>query len=107
MVAYVILFNWQIEVVLSDMIFKLCFSSRNIVTIFMRTLLALGLGLAKTDSPMTALLVNRPEPSTTHLADVLQLSRLFKLTLLLVRRQLGLGEGKSLVAHWTHPLLLL
>ena len=102
-----ILFNWQIEVVLSDMIFKLCFSSRNIVTIFMRTLLALGLGLAKTDGPMTALLVNRPEPSTTHLADVLQLSRLFKLTLLLVRRQLGLGKSESLVAHWTHPLLFL
>ena len=102
-----ILFNWQIEVVLSYMILKLCFSSRNIVTIFMRTLLALGLGLAKTDGPMTALLVNRPETSATHLADVLQLSRLFKLTLLLVCRQLGLGEGESLVAHWTHPLLLL
>ena len=102
-----ILFNWQIEVVLSDMIFELCFSSRNIVTIFMRTLFALGFGLAKTDGPMTALLVNRPETSTTQLANVLQLSRLFKLTLLLVRRQLGLGEGKSLVAHWTHPILLL
>ena len=89
------------------MILKLCFSSRNVVTILVRTLLALGLGLAKTDGPMTALLVNRPETSTTHLADVLQLSRLFKLTLLLVRRQLGLGEGKSLVAHWTHPLLFL
>ena len=102
-----ILFNWQIEVVLSDMILKLGFSSRNIITIFMRTLLVLGFVLAKTDSPMTALLVNRPETSTTHLANVLQLSCLLKLTLLLVRRQLGLGEGESLVAHWTHPLLLL
>ena len=73
----------------------------------MRTLLVLGFVLAKTDSSMTALLVNRPETSTTHLADVLQLSRLLKLTLLLVCRQLGLGKGESLVAHWTHPLLLL
>ena len=106
-VAYVILFNRQIEMILSDMVFKLNFSSCYVVTVFVGTFLVLSFSLAKAACPMAALLMDGCKSSATHFANVLQLTSLLKLTLLLVDCHLGLSQGKCLVTHRAHPLLFL
>ena len=101
-VAYVVLFNWKVEMVLSNMVFKLDFGSCHIVTVFMGAFLVLGyLGLSKADRPVAALLVDCPKTSTTHLANKLQLS------CFLVDRHLRLRQGECLATHRAHSLLLL
>ena len=101
--AFVILFNWQIEMILSNVVFKLNFSSCYVVTIFVGTFLVLSFSLAKAACPMAALLMDRCKSSSTHFANVLQLTSLLKLTLLLVDCHLGLSQGKCLVTHGAHP----
>ena len=107
-IAYVVLFNWKVEMVLSNMVFKLDFGSCHIVTVFMGAFLVLGyFSLSKADCPVAALLVDCPKTSATLLANKLQLSCFLKLTLLFVDRHLRLRQGECLATHRAHTLLLL